>query len=77
MSDTPARFSVDGEPLNLAAAALDAWEWLRVWGKVRQNELPEKERAALDRCTNRLQGFLQPHLPLVTEERGAPNDPHR
>lgn len=62
----PARY-LNGKPENLAAAAWDALEWLRLLANPQNRRLHQalspdaRVKAAL--CRDALEGFVAPHLP--------------
>ncbi len=68
MSETPATYTSDGESANLAAAALDALEWLQCYQMARDPRMKERDHATLGRCIAALEVFLAPHLPYIFEE---------
>lgn len=61
----PAAFTANGEPLNLAAAAYDALEWLQWLERATERGLrmDAEERRRLRCCERSLAGFLAAHLP--------------
>lgn len=67
-SPDPATYTHDGYPTNLAAAAMDAQEWLSEYRRSLVG-VPAHIRNRLDRAMEYLDRFLEPHRPMVFLEK--------